>query len=103
MFRCTTTSTQCRGLPVGPSPSDPICTRALYNWGDSEALPGPSTEDWNAGMLGMGRRAADAYNKEYQGSIEQGTLKTARPEKGAKVLLAVAVCLHMAVALELVA
>ncbi len=29
---------------------------------------------------------AEAYDKEYQGFIEQGTLKTARPEKGAKVL-----------------
>ncbi len=29
---------------------------------------------------------AEAYGKEYQGFIEQGTLKIARPEKGAKVL-----------------
>ncbi len=29
---------------------------------------------------------AEAYDKEYQGFIEQGTLKIARPEKGAKVL-----------------
>ncbi len=29
---------------------------------------------------------AEAYNKEYQGFIEQGTLKIARPEKGAVVL-----------------
>ncbi len=29
---------------------------------------------------------AEAYNKEYQGFIEQGTLIIARPEKGAKVL-----------------
>jgi hypothetical protein len=28
----------------------------------------------------------EAYNKEYQGFIEQGTLINARPEKGAKVL-----------------
>jgi hypothetical protein len=29
---------------------------------------------------------AEAYDKEYQGFIEQGTLKIAKPEKGAKVL-----------------
>ncbi len=29
---------------------------------------------------------AEACDKEYQGFIEQGTLKIARPEKGAKVL-----------------
>ena len=29
---------------------------------------------------------AEAYGKEYQGFIEQGTLKIARPEKGAQVL-----------------
>ncbi len=29
---------------------------------------------------------AEAYDKEYQGFIEQRTLKIARPEKGAKVL-----------------
>jgi hypothetical protein len=29
---------------------------------------------------------AEAYDKEYQGFIEQGTLKLARPEKGAKGL-----------------
>ncbi len=29
---------------------------------------------------------AEAYDKEYQGLIEQGTLKIARPQKGAKVL-----------------
>ncbi len=29
---------------------------------------------------------AEAYDEEYQGFIEQGTLKIARSEKGAKVL-----------------
>ncbi len=29
---------------------------------------------------------AEVYDKEYQGFIEQGTLKTARPEKKAEVL-----------------
>ncbi len=29
---------------------------------------------------------AEAYNKEYKGFIEQGTLKLARPEKGGTML-----------------
>ncbi len=33
-----------------------------------------------------GQEWVEAYDKEYQGFIEQGTLKIARPEKGAKVL-----------------
>ena len=32
------------------------------------------------------KKNISSYNKEYQGFIEQGTLKIARPEKGAKVL-----------------
>ena len=30
------------------------------------------------------QEGAEAYDKEYQGFIEQGTLKIARPEKGLK-------------------
>jgi hypothetical protein len=35
-------------------------------------------EDWQDWL--------EAYDKEYQGFIEQGALKIARPEKGANVL-----------------
>jgi hypothetical protein len=43
-------STQFRGLPVGPT----RCVHTPYNWGDSEAQLGPSTEDWKAARLVRG-------------------------------------------------
>jgi hypothetical protein len=42
------------GRSARPGRSNPICTRAPYNWGDSEAQPGPFTEDMNTDRLVRG-------------------------------------------------
>ena len=56
------------GLPDSIDPNKP-----LRNYRD--AMQREDQQEW-----------AEAYDKEYQGFIEQGTLKIARPENGAKVL-----------------
>ncbi len=56
------------GLPDSIDPNKP-----LRNYRD--AMQREDQQEW-----------AEAYDKEYQGFVEQGTLKIARPEKGAKVL-----------------
>jgi hypothetical protein len=57
-----------KGLPDSIDPSKPP-----RNYRD--AMQREDRQEW-----------AEAYDKEYQGFIEQGTLKIAKPEKGAKVL-----------------
>ena len=57
-----------KGLPDSIDPSKPP-----RNYRD--AMKREDRQEW-----------AEAYDKEYQGFIEQGTLKIAKPEKGAKVL-----------------
>ncbi len=57
-----------KGLPDSKDPNKP-----LHNYRD--VMQREDQQEW-----------AEAYDKEYQGFIEQGTLKIARPEKGAKVL-----------------
>jgi hypothetical protein len=57
-----------KGLPDSIDPNKPPCNHR-------DAMRREDQQEW-----------AEAYDKEYQGFIEQGTLKIARPEKGAKVL-----------------
>ncbi len=56
-----------KGLPDSIDPNKPQ--------GYRDAMQREDRQQW-----------AEAYDKEYQGFIEQGTLKIARPEKGAKVV-----------------
>jgi hypothetical protein len=60
-----------KGLPDSIDPNKPPRS---YR----DAMQRERREEW--------QEWAEAYDKEYQGFIEQGTLKIAEPEKGAKVL-----------------
>jgi hypothetical protein len=59
-----------KGLPDSIDPNKPP-----RNYRD--AMQREDRQEW--------AEAPEAYDKEYQSFIEQGTLKIARPEKGAKV------------------
>ncbi len=63
-----------KGLPDSIDPNKPPRN-------SRDAMRREDQQDW-----------AEAHDKEYQGFIQQGTLKIARPEKGAKVLETTTTC-----------